>query len=223
MSRSWICPRISRSGWGWEPYIAASWEARIRQPDARPLARRVLKVVPVATADEFEKAMAIRQVYIAEQGCPFAEEFDGNDRTGTVFLGYVDGEPAATLRVRYFADFFKMERLAVLARFRQSRIAWVIVREAVDFCRRKGYRRGFGHAQAHLERFWGKFGFKRTTRNIGLTFSDHQYIEMYGELEPHDRALTMESDPYVMIRPEGRWDEPGILELSAHRPPVSAP
>ena len=76
-------------------------------PPPRP-ARRTLTVVPVATADEFEKAMAIRQAYLVEQGCLFAEEFDGNDRTGTIFLGYVDGEPAATLRVRYFADFFKM-------------------------------------------------------------------------------------------------------------------
>jgi predicted GNAT family N-acyltransferase len=187
-----------------------------------PPRRRALTVVPVATADEFEKAMTIRQVYLAEQGCPFAEEFDGNDRTGTVFLGYVDGEPAATLRVRYFADFFKMERLAVLPRFRRTRIAWVIVQEAVDFCRRKGYRRGLGHAQKHLERFWEKFGFKRTARNIALTFSDYQYIEMYGDLEPHDRALTMETEPYIMIRPEGRWDEPGVLELSANRPAVNA-
>lgn len=185
-------------------------------PPVRP-ARRALRVVPVATADEFEKAMAIRQVYLAEQNCPYEEEFDGNDRTGTVFLGYVDGQPAATVRVRYFAEFIKMERLAVLPRFRRTRIAWMIVREAVDFCRRKGYRRGYGYAQAHLERFWNKFGFKRTERNIALRFSDHDYIEMYGDLAPHDRPLTMESDPYVMIRPEGYWDEPGILELSAHR------
>ena len=184
--------------------------------------RHVLKVVPVATADEFEKAMAIRHVFLSEQNCPFEEEFDGNDRTGTVFLGFVDGEPAATVRVRYFAGFFKLERLAVLPRFRRTRIAWEIVQVAVDFCRRKGYTRGFGHAQKRFEKFWNKFGFKRTERNLTLNFSDHEYIEMYGDLDPHERALTMESDPYLMIRPEGRWDEPGILERSANRPVMGA-
>jgi predicted GNAT family N-acyltransferase len=179
---------------------------------------RVYRIVPVATADEFEKAMAIRHVFLTEQGCPYEEEFDGNDRTGTLFLGYVDREPAATLRIRYFANFFKMERLAVLPRYRRTLIAKEIVLAAVNFCRRKGYTRGFGHAQKRFMPFWAKFGFKPTERCLVLTFSDHDYIEMYGDLEPHARPLTMDTDPYVMLRPEGRWDEPGILESSAQRP-----
>jgi predicted GNAT family N-acyltransferase len=179
------------------------------------------RVVPVSTADEFERALAIRNVFLSEQNCPYEEEFDGNDRTGTLFLGSVDGEPAATLRIRYFSDFFKMERLAVLPRFRRTLIARQIVLEAVDFCRRKGYRRGFGHAQKRYMSFWAKFGFKPTDRALVLSFSDHEYIEMYGDLEPHERALTMDSDPYIMLRPEGRWDEPGVLERSAVRLPAS--
>jgi predicted GNAT family N-acyltransferase len=179
------------------------------------------RIVPVATADEFEKALAIRNIFLTEQNCPYEEEFDGNDRTGTLFLGYVDDEPAATLRIRYFSDFIKMERLAVLPRFRRTLVARQIVLEAVNFCRRKGYRRGFGHAQKRYMSFWAKFGFKPTERSLVLTFSDHEYIEMYGDLEPHERALTMDTDPYVMLRPEGRWDEPGLLERSAVRLPAN--
>lgn len=185
--------------------------------------RERLKIVPVSTAEEMEKALLIRHVFMTEQNCPYEEEFDGNDRTGTHFLGYVDGEPAATLRIRYFADFFKMERLAVLPRFRRTLIAKEIVLAAVNFCRRKGYRRGFGHAQKHLVPFWAKFGFKPTDRDCTLTFSDHDYVEMYGDLEPDERALTMESDPYVMLRPEGRWDEVCTLERSAARTSVNVP
>ncbi len=124
--------------------------------------------------------MRSANIFLTEQNCPYEEEFDGNDRTGTLFLGYVDGEPAATLRIRYFADFIKMERLAVLPRFRRTLIARQIVLEAVNFCRRKGYRRGFGHAQKRYMSFWAKFGFKPTERHLVLTFSDHDYIEMYG-------------------------------------------
>jgi predicted GNAT family N-acyltransferase len=179
------------------------------------------KVIPASTADDFEKALAIRNVFLTEQNCPYEEEFDGNDRTGTLFLGYVDGEPAATLRVRYFANFFKMERLAVLPRYRRTLIAREIVLAAVNFCRRKGYTRGIGHAQKRFVPFWSKFGFKPTARNCTLTFSDHEYVEMYGDLEPHEQALTPDSDPYVLIRPEGRWDEPGVLDRSVSRQVVS--
>jgi predicted GNAT family N-acyltransferase len=192
-----------------------------RRPEGIPATgrrRHELSVVPVSTADEFERALAIRHVFLTEQNCPYEEEFDGNDRTATHFLGHVDGEPAATLRIRYFANFVKMERLAVLPRFRRTLIAKEIVVAAVEFCRRKGYTRVFGHAQKRYVSFWSKFGFKPTERGYAFSFSDHEYIEMYGELEPHERPLTMESDPYVILRPEGRWDEIGILERSAARP-----
>ena len=32
------------------------------------------------------------------------------------------------------------------------------------------------------------------------------------------RTIAIGVDPYVMIRPEGRWHVPGILERSAIRP-----
>ncbi len=192
--------------------LAVARNARVQRRRSR------LRVVPVTTADEFERAMAIRHVFLSEQNCPYDEEFDGNDRTGTIFLGYVDGEPAATARVRYFAHFFKLERLAVLPRFRRTLIAKETVQAAVDFCRRKGYRVGMGHAQKRFAPFWAKFGFKPTPRNCEIVFSDHDYVEMYGELAPHPDAITMESDPYLLIRREGAWDEPGILDRSAARP-----
>jgi len=41
------------------------------------------------------------------------------------------------------------------------------------------------------------------------------------EFEPDQNAITLDSDPYVIIRPEGEWDTPGILEASASRPSTS--
>ena len=35
--------------------------------------------------------------------------------------------------------------------------------------------------------------------------------------EKHPQSITLNDDPYVLIRPEGRWDTPGILERSASR------
>jgi len=38
-----------------------------------------------------------------------------------------------------------------------------------------------------------------------------------GEIAPHTAPLTPYSDPYMLIRPEGRWDGPGVLDRSASR------
>ena len=177
------------------------------------------KTVVAATSDDVEKALAIRAaVFLVEQNCPYAEEFDGNDRSATHFVGYVDDEPAATMRVRYFADFAKIERLAVLPRFRRTLIAKELVDTAFNFCRRKGYRKVYGQAEKHLVKFWSRFGFQPLLKNYDLVFSDHEFVEMYGELEPHPNPLTMHSDPYLLVRPEGRWDEPGVLDKSSMRP-----
>lgn len=172
-----------------------------------------------ATADDIAKVFALRSaVFMSEQDCPYEEEFDGNDYCATHILGTVDGEPAAVLRVRYFADFAKIERLAVLPRFRRTLIMKAVVEKGIEICRRKGYRQLYGHAQKRLTRFWGKFGFKPMNKNFPLVYSDHEYVEMWAELERMHDAITVMSDPYVIVRPEGRWDTPGALDSSAARP-----
>ncbi len=161
---------------------------------------------------------AIRSaVYLAEQDCPYEEEFDGNDLVAAHFIGFIGGEPVACLRARFFADFAKVERLAVRHQYRRSTIAFRLVRECVTFLKRKGYTRIYGQAQDRLVDFWARFGAKPLGHNRKLVFSDYSYTEMLLELEPDPRAITIDSDPYVIIRPEGDWDRPGVLDQSSTR------
>lgn len=184
--------------------------------------RPALEAIVCANQEEVSKALAVRAaVFMIEQHCPYREEFDGNDYCCTHILGTVDGEPAAAMRVRYFADFAKLERLAVLPRFRRTLAALEVVEKAVEVCRRKGYRKVYGHAQKHLVRFWERFGFQPLQKNRKVVFSDHEYIEMWGALAPHPDAITMDSDPMQIIRPEGQWDEQGVLDKSSRRPPTN--
>ena len=48
--------------------------------------------------------------------------------------------------------------------------------------------------------------------------SDHDYVEMVVEGVPPADALTLDSDPLVLLRPEGAWDEVGVLDRSRVRP-----
>jgi predicted GNAT family N-acyltransferase len=180
--------------------------------------RSCLETVLASSHDQVAKVFAIRAaVFMAEQTCPYDEEFDGNDYSGTHILGLVDGEPAAVLRMRYFADFVKLERLAVLPKFRRTLIAKFVVEHAINVAQRKGYRQMYGHAQARLVHFWERFGFRPMSKNTRLVYSDHEYIEMVGPIVPHEDALSVFSDPYVLVRPEGLWDQPGALDRSAAR------
>lgn len=189
------------------------------RPGQRNRPRPVLEASLISTADQMAKVMAIRAaVFMSEQNCPYDEEFDGNDYAGTHILGTVNGEPAACLRVRYFANFVKIERLAVLHRFRRTLIAKQVVEQALEICSRKGYAKMYGQSQMRLVSFWGKFGFKPMQKDARLVFSDHEYVEIFGDIAPHAHPLTPETDPLILIRPEGKWDEPGVLDQSASRP-----
>jgi predicted GNAT family N-acyltransferase len=156
-------------------------------------------------------------VYLAEQDCPVEEEFDGNDMVAAHFIGFVGREPAACLRVRFFGEFAKVERLAVRHQFRRSRVSFKLVQASVAYIKRKGFRKIYGQAQDRLVDFWAHFGAKPLGDNRKLTFSDFSYTEMVLDLEPSPDAITLDSDPYVIIRPEGDWDRPGVLDMSAGR------
>jgi predicted GNAT family N-acyltransferase len=168
--------------------------------------------------DDIMRVAAIRNaVYIGEQQCPYDEEYDGNDLAAAHLLAYIGDEPVGCMRLRFFADFAKFERVAVRPEFRKSRAAIQLVHAGLKFCQKKGYQRVLGHAQTRLTSFWTRFGFRPLEGRTHFAFSDYDYIEMVADLERDPDAVAMGSDPYMMIRPEGRWHIPGILEISASR------
>lgn len=180
---------------------------------------RDLSVTIARSLDDIMRVATIRSaVYIAEQECPYDEEFDGNDFCATHLIGYVGNEPAGCLRIRYFANFVKMERLAIRREFRRTRLAFKLVRAGIELCRAKGYRKIYGHSQKRLLNFWSRFGFKPMEGGREFVFSDFDYVEVTLDMSPHPQAVAIGVDPYVTIRPEGRWHVPGILERSAIRP-----
>lgn len=180
---------------------------------------RAIAVTVVRSMEDMMRVISIRSaVYIGEQECPYLEEFDGNDFSSTHLLGYIGNEPAGCLRIRYFADFAKIERLAVRKEFRKQRISPQLVEAAIELCHAKGYQRIYGHAQKRLVKFWSQFGFSTFEGGQELVFSDFDYVEMQMNTERRPNAISIGVDPYLIIRPEGQWHRPGILDRSRTRP-----
>jgi len=179
---------------------------------------KTIGITVAHTLEDLTRVMSIRNaVYIGEQECPYGEEYDGNDLSATHLLAYIGDEPAGCLRLRFFADFAKFERVAIRKEFRKSRAAIKLVQAGLKLCQKKGYQRVIGHAQIRLANFWTRFGFRPMEGRNHFVFSDYDYIEMVAELERDPNAVTLGADPYLMIRPEGRWHISGILEESASR------
>lgn len=180
--------------------------------------KKEIGVTVARTFEDLSRVISIRSaVYIGEQECPYDEEYDGNDLAATHLLSYVGDEPVGCLRVRFFADFAKIERLAIRKEFRKTRAAFQLVRAAFKLCQKKGYVRVYGHSQARLVNFWSRFGFRVPENAKRFVFSDFDYVEIVADIERDPEAVTIGNDPYMIIRPEGRWHKQGVLEQSASR------
>ncbi len=178
--------------------------------------QKEIGITVARTLEDMMRVAAIRNVvYMGEQECPYYEEYDGNDLSATHLIAYMGDEPIGCLRLRFFADFAKLERLAIRKEFRKSRAAFQLVRAAFKFCQKKGYGKIYAHSQTRLVDFWKRFGFQVLQGGKNFVFSGYDYVEVVAEIERDAKAVSIGDDPYTIIRPEGRWHLPGVLELSA--------
>ena len=177
-----------------------------------------VSITVVRSIEDFMRVVSVRSAtFVAEQDCPYDEEFDGNDFSASHLLAYVGKEPVGCLRIRYFAGFAKLERLAVRHEFRSRHIGTRLMKAGVEFCRAKGYRRIYGRAQKDLLNYYVNMGWKQLEGSSEFFFSDYAYIEIVTDTDPDPNAIALGVDPYVLMRPEGRWDRPGVLDRSAQR------
>ncbi len=181
-----------------------------------------LRVEVARDLNDFMKVVAIRgAVFLAEQDCPYDEEFDQNDLCASHLIAFLRGEPVATLRIRWFANFAKIERVCVMKHVRGGALVRLMIETAVELIGRKGYVHVLGYIQKRLVPFWRQLGFLPRDTRDDFRFSDYEYVECSRQLEPRRDAINMDSDPFVVMRPEGSWDHENVLDRSAARPAVA--
>lgn len=185
---------------------------------SQPARRKHGRPISVSIVRDIETLLEVWSVrslvYMGEQDCPYREEFDGNDLAGaTHLIARAGKEPIGAMRVRWFADFAKIERVAIRPSHRSGEASAALVKTALDLAARKGYRRVLGHIQARLLKYWLR------TANVRLrpgrpqfSFSGYDYTEIERDLEPPDNAIGFDTPAMVLLRPEGDWDRPGVLE-----------
>ena len=107
------------------------------------------------------------EVFIGEQNCPKDIERDGLDELALHLIVYVDEIPAATGRIWYEDDTFRIGRLAVRTKFRGQKIGDLALRLLLYKTFSMGAQKIDIHAQTYLTEFYKKFGFKAQGEQYG--------------------------------------------------------
>lgn len=107
------------------------------------------------------KAFMVRGVvFCGEQGVRYDIEHDELEDAAVHVLGEIDGEPVAAGRLRCLPDYAKLERIAVRAPWRGHGIGSEITRLLLRLARERGYSNYRMNAQAYLQEYYGRFGFR---------------------------------------------------------------
>ena len=118
-------------------------------------------VQKVKTKNELDDAFQVRMVvFVEEQKVPVQEELDAFDETAIHFIGYEKEHPVAASRLRFEADYGKLERICVLQEFRGKHFGKQIIDEMEMTIRTNGYKKAKLHAQTHAENFYSQLGYE---------------------------------------------------------------
>jgi predicted GNAT family N-acyltransferase len=120
-----------------------------------------VQVNKTTDSNELEKVFAIRrEVFVVEQNCPPELEWEFEDES-THFLATVDGEPAGACRWRKTDKGYKLERFAVLKKFRGMGVGQELVKTVLeDLPADADYV--YMHAQIQAVSLYEKFNFEKT-------------------------------------------------------------
>jgi GNAT superfamily N-acetyltransferase len=186
--------------------------------DRSEVSPKTIRVSIARNMEDLSIVFALRaSAYFSDEQHSFDKHFEGNDFSATHVIGWIGSEPVATLRIRYFAEFARIERISVRPTHRRSRVAFKIVQAAFAFCRDKGYRRISGVARGEMVPFWSHFGGNVNQGRDPIFIYGLEHYEMSIEFPAIDAAVSSTSHPLVLLRPEGRWYQAGLLD---RKPPL---
>lgn len=140
-------------------------------------------------------------VFVGEEGGALESFVGDNDFTATYLLAFVGDRPAGTVRVRFFADFARVERLAILKTFRQLSVLNALGRASMNLARKKGYQYICGVAREDVAVFWRRMG--------GRPITKQPYECEYGRL----LAMIVPLNPNEQVTEPFRSQELGNMDF----------
>ena len=108
---------------------------------------------------DLREVMAVRAaVYLGEEQGRYRDHFDENDYCSTFLLARVGSEPIGVMRIRWFAEFARLEKMTIRQEYRNLTVLRALVTQAFNLCLQKGYRTVCGQARLAVVPFWKRMG-----------------------------------------------------------------
>ncbi|MBU0527043.1 MAG: GNAT family N-acetyltransferase [Candidatus Micrarchaeota archaeon] len=136
-------------------------------------------VVKIARSKkDLQEVMRIRiTVFVNEQKVPKHLEMDGLDGAAKHVIAIYGNTPVGCARIRFTRKKAKLERLAILKKFRGKGFGKLIMFYMVDYCKRQKSSEIIIHAQYYLKEFYENLDFK--IRGQAFMEAGIKHIEMY--------------------------------------------
>jgi predicted GNAT family N-acyltransferase len=137
-----------------------------------------LEIKKIKNKGDLKKVIDIRKnIFVKEQNVPLDIEIDGLDPEAEHFIAYLDDEPIGCARVRADNRIAKLERIAILKKYRCKGFGTKLTKFLIDYCKKKDFQEIILHSQTYVSDFYKKIGFK----SRGKTFfeADIEHMEMY--------------------------------------------
>lgn len=137
-----------------------------------------LKIRLIKNSSEYNDIVKIRTiVFVKEQKVPRDIEMDEHENTSKHFIAFYRGKPVGCGRLRFTEGKAKLERIAVLKRYRNKGFGTQILMYIVNYAKRKNSKEIYIHAQYYLKDYYKKLGF----RPVGKIFYEAgiKHIKMY--------------------------------------------
>lgn len=170
----------------------------------------------VTTDKEYYDAMYVRRtVFVDEQNIRASLEFDGNDFNATHLIAYYDENPVGTIRLRYFKDFVKLERLCVVAKMRKTNISRLIIQSALSFAAQKGFEHAHAICKKELLKTWQRDGFDLIHGAEPVTQNGMTLLPISCKIPKVKNCITLETSPAILNMKEGEWFAESKIEQTA--------
>lgn len=138
----------------------------------------------VSSLDELTKAVFVRGcVFVEELGVAYKDEFDGSDQSAMHVLGYCDGEPFATLRLRHIDGYARVERICVRRSFRGKGLGDRLLSSAISLAEQNGLAEFSVLAEGRFVQWYRNHGFE-----IAQTIKDSKGSECFEMLRSSSRS-----------------------------------
>lgn len=169
----------------------------------------------VRNEEDLHAAMELRRInFVENQHISPEAEFDGNDFSATHILAKVNDKPSATMRIRYFKDFVRLERFCKTADCPVPDIVKQVLDYTKNFLAEKGYTQTHCYCKEELAKHWLSNGHRQLAEAQGVEMEGMKLVPISLDIAQPDHCVTINSSPEILTAQEGRWKLPSSSQTA---------